>query len=402
MSTAGPKTEIRDFSALQAGDKVSITRTITEQDLDAFAAATGDYNPLHMEAEFAETTTFQRRVVHGMLVASYVSTLVGMHLPGPGALWTQQSFRWVAPVFLQDTLEITLEVRHKSEGTRTVSLAVKAQNQHGKTVMEGEGSALLLERRETGKDRPIAKRVALVSGAGRGIGAAAARALAEAGAAVIVNYRNSMDEANALCKAIQAGGGRALSWQADVADATAVEAMISRASEHFGRPVDVVVNNAGLASLPRPFADLSWDDMQRQIDVHLRGAFNCIKAALPGMLAQSSGRIVNIGSAQTWAVPPPQWSSFIAAKTALHGFTRALASELGPSGIRVNMVSPGMTETSSLSGVPERLRKVQAMQTPLRRLARPDDVAKAIIFLCSEQGDFMTGVDLPVCGGSVM
>src|ERR1700736_1898407 len=105
MSVA-PQQEFRslDFERIQVGDKASLTRTLTESDVERFAGASGDYTPLHMEPEFARATTFQNRVVHGMLVASYVSTLVGMHLPGPGALWTQQSFRWVTPVFIGDTL----------------------------------------------------------------------------------------------------------------------------------------------------------------------------------------------------------------------------------------------------------------------------------------------------------
>lgn len=402
MSAAVGAVGIRDFSQFQVGDTVSITKVIREEDLDAFATATGDYNPLHMEAQFAATTRFQRRVVHGMLVASYVSTLVGMHLPGPGALWTQQSFRWIAPVFIDDTLTLTLEVTHKSEGTRTVTLAVKATNQSGKTVMEGEGSALLLERRQDRGDRSISERVALISGAAQGIGAAAARALAGAGAAVLVNYRNSAADAQALCDEIQAGGGRAFAHQADVTDPAAVEEMIGRANDSFGRPVDIVINNAGASAIMRPFMDLSWEELQRQLDIHVRGAFNCVKAALPGMLTQNSGRIVNIGSTQSWNSPPAQWTAFVTAKAALYAFTRSLAVELGSSGIRVNMVSPGMTETGALSGVPERLRKVHAMQTPLRRLARPEDVARAIVFLCSEGGEFITGADLPVCGGSAM
>jgi 3-oxoacyl-[acyl-carrier protein] reductase len=402
MSATAAETGIRDFAAIRVGDKATLSRTVTEQDLAAFAAASGDYNPLHMEAEFAQQTSFQRRVAHGMLVASYVSTLVGMHLPGPGALWTQQSFRWIAPVFIGDTLEITLEVTHKSEGTRTLALSVAARNQNGAKVMEGEGSAVMLERRQDNSDRPIAERLALVSGGARGIGAAAAKALAEAGAAVVVNYRQSTAAAEELCDRIQSNGGRALPIQADVTEPGSVERMLARASEHFGQAVDIVVNNAGAALVAKPFLDLRWEDIERQMGAHVRGAFNCIQAALPGMLAQNSGRIVNIGSTQAWNAPPAQWTAFVMAKTALNGLTRSLAAELGPSGIRVNMVSPGMAETDFIATVPERLRKVHAMQTPLRRLTSPADVARAIVFLCSQGGDFITGADLPVCGGSAM
>jgi 3-oxoacyl-[acyl-carrier protein] reductase len=120
------------------------------------------------------------------------------------------------------------------------------------------------------------------------------------------------------------------------------------------------------------------------------------------MMERNSGCIVNIGSIVTRNVPPVNLTGYALAKSALKSFTRSLAAELGPKGIRVNMVSPGITETDLIADVPERLRKVQAMQTPLRRLARPEDVARAVLFLCSEAGDYMTGADIPVCGGFSM
>ena len=402
MSLALQELRILDFGSIQVGDKASLTKTITEKDVEAFAAVSGDYNPLHMEADFARTTSFQQRVVHGMLVASYVSTLVGMHLPGPGALWTKQSFGWSAPVFIGDTLEVSVEVTHKSEGTRTVVLQVRAKNQHGKIVMEGEGSAVLLDRRKGNLDRLISDRVALVSAGTQGVGAATAGALAEAGAAVVVNYLDSSREAEDLCQAIHSKGGRGLALRGDISDPESVVSMVSLATQHFGQPVDIVVNNTDASLAVRPFLDLSWAEIEQQIQVQVRGAFHCIKAALPGMLAQKSGRIVNIGSTQAWNAPPPQWTAFVVANAALNALTRSLASELGPSGIRVNMVSAGLTEIDTIAAIPERLRKVHAMQTPLRRLAAPEDIARAVVFLCSEGGDFMTGADIPICGGNVM
>jgi acyl dehydratase len=129
-----------DFDRIQPGDRAVIVKRFGEAEVDAFAALSGDYNPLHMESGFAEQTRFGRRVVHGMLVASYVSTLVGMHLPGVGALWMQQSFRWRKPVFLGDTVEIVLEVTQKSPGARLLAIRISANNQDGAAVMDGEGA----------------------------------------------------------------------------------------------------------------------------------------------------------------------------------------------------------------------------------------------------------------------
>ena len=120
------------------------------------------------------------------------------------------------------------------------------------------------------------------------------------------------------------------------------------------------------------------------------------------MMQQKSGRIVNIGSVFTRGTPPANWSSVLIAKSAMSAMTRCLATELGPHGIRVNMVLPGLVETDSIAALPDRLRKVQAMQTPLRRLATPADIAAVVRALCTGMGDFVTGTEIPVCGGFQM
>lgn len=147
----GPVARILNFDEIQPGDRAVISKRFTEEDVAAFASLSGDYNPLHMESDFARRTHLGNRVVHGMLVASYVSTLVGMQLPGAGALWMQQSFRWRRPVFVGDTLEIALDVVHKSPGARVLSIRVTATNQSGTTVMDGEGAVSIPDVRR-GRD----------------------------------------------------------------------------------------------------------------------------------------------------------------------------------------------------------------------------------------------------------
>jgi 3-oxoacyl-[acyl-carrier protein] reductase len=391
--------QTKDFANIAVGDEARISKKILEEDLDAFAKLSGDYNPLHMDAEFARQTGFQRRVAHGMLAASYVSTLVGTRLPGPGALWAQQNFRWRAPVFIGDELEITLRVTHKSEGARTLTIEINAVNQNRQVVMEGDGTVMVLEERKTTRDLPLSERVALVTGGSRGIGAAIARSLAQSGARVIINYLKNERAAGELQAQIETAGGGAIAVQADVTERDSIERLIDQASNHFGKPVDVLINNASGPIPAKPFIETDWGGIQAQLDTQVRGAFNCIQAVLPAMLEAQSGRIINIGSIYAWNSPPTNLTGYVVAKAALKAFTKSLAVELGPKGVRVNMVSPGMTETDLISDVPERLRKVQAMQTPLRRLATPDDVARAVAFLCSDAADFITGADIPVCGG---
>ena len=395
-------TGFADFASIQTGDTISIHRCIEEADVQAFASLSGDYNPLHMDVDFARRTRFKRPVVHGMLVASFVSTLVGMHLPGQGALWTQQLFRWRKPTFVGDELEISLTVVGKSEATRTLKVEVKTTNQDGSIIMDGEGSVMVLEEREDDRDLPLSARVALVTGSSRGIGAAIAAAIAAAGASVVVNYNRSATEAEEACHTICRNGGIAIAVKADVAEAAAVNAMVEQAKQKFLKPVDVLINNASGPIQARSFVETSWQDIEAHLDVQVRGAFNCCKAVLPAMLEQKSGRIVNIGSIYATNVPPRELTGYVLAKSALRAFTHSLAVELGQKGIRVNMVSPGMTETSLIADVPDRLRRVQAMQTPLRRLSLPSDIANAVLFLCSNAADFITGADIPVCGGVSM
>jgi 3-oxoacyl-[acyl-carrier protein] reductase len=388
-----------DFSALQTGDVAYVTKTITATEIRRFAELADDFNPLHLDAEFAGRTGFRQPVAHGMLLASYLSGLVGMHLPGPGALWTRQELRWPAPVFAGDTVRIELRVTHKSEGARAVTVQVTAVNQNGTKVMEGEGVVMMVETRQATVSRGLRGRLALVTGASRGIGAAVARALGEAGAAVGVHYLNGREGAQEVQGTIEAAGGRAITVRADLRDAAAIEHAIESLQEQHGAAVSVLVNNAAAPAPPRAFLETQWEDFQNVLEVQLRGAYLCCRAVLPGMVAAHAGSIVNIGAAAARGVPEPRRGAFTVAKAALHGLTRSLAAEYGPQGIQVNTVSPGTTETDSATAGQDRMRKVQAMQTPLRRLALPADVAGAVVFLCSEAGQYVTGADLPVCGG---
>lgn len=243
--------------------------------------------------------------------------------------------------------------------------------------------------------------VALVTGASRGVGAAIACRLARDGYTVGMNYLGNDAAAATLASEIGAAGGQAVALRADVRDPKAVADAVQRLEQEVG-PVSVLVHNAGAPLQPAKFADVPWDDFQLHFDVTVRGAVNCARVCLPGMAERRHGALVFVGSAATWAVPPSNWSSYVSAKAALRGLARALAVEYGSLGIRVNTVSPGMVATDLTAFVPDRMKQLIAQQTPLKRLARGDDVAAAVAFLVSDAGAFVTGVDLPVAGGGVM
>lgn len=245
-------------------------------------------------------------------------------------------------------------------------------------------------------------KVVLITGSSRGIGACTAGLLAENGASVIVNYRKDKKNAEKVVSGIlKKGSGSAISVKADVTRAPEVNAMVEEIVRRFGR-IDAVINNASCPMTYVSLEKLCWNDFDRYLEANLRGAFNTIKSVLPSMVRRRKGKIINILSSVTLGVPPAKPVDYISAKYALLGLSKSLASELGPSGITVNCVSPGMTETDMTRGIPDKMKELVAYQTPMRRLAEPADTARVLLFLCSDLSDYITGANIPVCGGSTM
>ncbi len=249
----------------------------------------------------------------------------------------------------------------------------------------------------------LSAQTVLVTGAGRGLGAAIARAVAQAGARVVINYRQSRQQAEALAHEL---GPLAVALQADVTDATQVQAMLQQAAEHLGLPVTSVVNNA-LADFSfdgdaRPaLGDIRWERFQHQIDGALKGALNTMQAALPAMREAGVGRIVNIGTnlVQNPVVP---YHDYTASKAALLSLTRTAAQDLGPDGITVNMVSGGLLRTTDASAsTPTEVFDLIASLTPLRRVTTPQEFADAVLFFLSPWARAVTGQNLVVDGGLV-
>lgn len=249
-------------------------------------------------------------------------------------------------------------------------------------------------------------RAILVTGASRGIGAAIAKAFAAEGGIVVVNYRTNEAAAEAVVAECRALGSEALAIAADVTSAEAVSAMATRIAEEVGR-LDVVVNNAFAPYRFDPgnrarFWETPWEAYEQQFEGAVKAAYTISRAMLPLLQRRSGAAIVNLAS-DLVTRPSIPYHDYTTAKAALMGFSRNLAAELGPLGIRVNCVAPGLVyPTQASATTPEEVREMLIAQTPLRRIATPEDVAGPVLFLASDWSRFVTGQMLHVDGGLVM
>ena len=239
----------------------------------------------------------------------------------------------------------------------------------------------------------------LITGGSRGIGAAAARAFAQAGWKVAINYCRSAQAAQALSAELCIQGGQALAVPGDVAVRSQVVQMVETVRKELGDP-DLLINNAGI-SQQALFTDLTEEDWDRMFAVHVKGAFHCCQEVLPAMIRRHSGQIINISS--MWGqVGGSCEVHYSAAKAALIGFTKALAKEVGPSQVRVNCVAPGVIATEMNGHLSPADLEALREETPLEIIGAPEDVASLLVFLASDQARFITGQVIAPNGGIVI
>ena len=242
----------------------------------------------------------------------------------------------------------------------------------------------------------LQNKVALITGAGRGIGKEIALTFAKNGATVIVNYQGSKEKAEAVAEEIREKGGKAECVCCNVAEFDSCEIMIKGIIEKYGR-LDILVNNAGITK-DGLLMKMTEEDFDRVLSINLKGAFHTIRHASRYFLKQRSGKIINISSVSGVLGNPGQ-ANYSASKAGLNGLTKSAAKELGSRGINVNAIAPGFIETDMTDAMSEKAKEAVCSQITLGRCGKPEDVAKAALFLASDLSDYMTGQVISVDGG---
>lgn len=242
--------------------------------------------------------------------------------------------------------------------------------------------------------------VVLVTGASRGIGAATARLFGEYGARVTVNYFKSKEKAEKVVSDIKARGSMAIAVHADCRNGDQVNAMVKKTVDELG-PIDILVLNAGMSIPRKPFVEMTYEEFEDKILGEARCFFYPLKPVIPSMIERGKGCIVGISSGLSRNAAP-NFSAHTMIKSGIDGLMKSLAVELGPHGIRVNTVSPGLTMTDATSWMPKERVKMMAGMTPLRRVGQPEDIAGAVVMVASDEAGFVTGNYISVSGGTLM
>ena len=381
----------------KVGDEREIVHTFTAEEVDAFARLTGDRNPLHVDAGYAGRTAAGGQVVHGMLAASFVSTLIGMELPGPGAMWSSFNVTWRRMIRIGDTLRFRARVSAVHAALEMLDLEIVGR--HAATdeaYLDGTARVMVMTSKPPVSEAPLAGKRVLITGGGGALGGAIARRLAAEGAVLVLAGRDE-SRCEAVVRGLGAGGAETLAC--DLADARHVAAAIARLQDAGG--VFGVVHAAAAPIEPLAADDpASIDALQRHWAIDVAALQQLTIGLLGG--DRRTGCLVAVLTQAVFNTPPLKVSAYVAAKMAAWGLVRSFAAELGPRGVRCNAVSPGMMETPYSRHLSVRAKQVEAASTPLRRLCTPEEVAEAVAFLAGPHASFVNGVNLPVTGGLSM
>lgn len=390
------------YEKINIGDVAEIKHAVTQKDIEKFVELSGDDNRLHVDKEFASKTSFKKPVAHGMIGASFISTIIGTKIPGDGALWYAQNLEFLLPVRVGDKLTIVATVLKKIDRQNSIELQTDIFNQHKQKVTTGIAKVKIIENEiQECIEKNEYEKVALIIGSTGGIGSETAKVLAQDGFNLILHYHSNKDKAIKLKDDLEKlTEKRIILVKANLVLEDEIGEMLFEINRYFNN-ITALINASTLHFGNTKLNALEWQDISSQLDMNIRSNFILVQKISPMMEKNSYGKIVFITTQYTEQMPS-ELIHYITAKSALNGFAKALAIELAPKGILVNLVSPGMTDTELISDIPEKVKLLTSAKTPLKRLAKPLDIANAISYLVSEKSDFLTGETIRVNGGQVM
>jgi 3-oxoacyl-[acyl-carrier protein] reductase len=393
------------YEGIKIGDKAEISHHITEADIEKFVSLTGDDNKIHINKAYASKTAFKKPVAHGMLSASFISTIIGTKLPGDGALWFSQSLEFLLPVRVGDTIKVMGEVIGKDERLKVIELQTDVYNQDKQKVISGKAKVKIVEeeqKKEDSNEKIVpAKPVALILGATGGIGTAVCNDLAALGYDIAVHYHSNETKANQIIDKINSKKRHAIAIQSSFDHENSIDELVTTVERRLG-DISLFVNCATVKIPNIKIENLDWSDIEKHLNINLKTNFLLVKRIAGRMKEKKYGRIIFITTQYTESTPPAELLHYVTAKYALNGLAKSLAVELAVHNITVNLISPGMTETDLLADVPEKARLLAAARSPMKRLANPGDISAVVAFLASEKAAYMTGETIRVNGGQAM
>ncbi len=396
------------FDEIEKGDKKSFHFMISEDSsYSLYEILIGGLSSNY----FSELSNWVEECDTKNLLATLLfSTFVGICIPGRYATFINFSATFNKQIKLNNKYKIIGNVAFKSQSTSTlvenISLQDLESNQNiyasGKINVKVNEPPIKMPTIEFLKnsklDLGLKDKIVLITGGSRGIGETMAKLFSLYSAKVFINYFQGKEDANRIVNEITNNGGEAFAIQADVSDREQVNRMITMICDKFNR-VDILVNNAVRNFSPVSFLELTWDEIQKDIDITIKGAFNCCQLVIPIMIKNKCGKIINITTVAT-DIPPANQTKYVVSKSALVGLTRCMAVEFAKHNIQVNMVTPSFVETDLTKHVSKIFVDKMIADTPMKRNATPGDVANAVIFLASSMAQFTTGQRIVLSGGN--
>ena len=383
--------------AWQVGDVRALTHTFAVEEIRAFAQLTGDTNPLHVDATVANRSVAGGQVVHGMLAASFVSTLIGVHLPGQGALWQSFEVNWRKMVRIGDTLRFEARVTAVQAATRTLDLQISGVNAaSGEVHLEGKARVMMTGEPPSERATSLNGKRVLVTGASGEVGAQISRTLVDSGCQIVAWGRDAA-KLDALEREL--GAGVASVQIVDLLDESQIDAALDRLESQAA--IDGLVH---AAAAPLQLADVQDRATRQYLRDHWQVEVLALHQVSQRLITRmpAGGFVIALLTQAVIDAPPTRMSAYVAAKMGALGLIRSLAVELGPRGLRCNAVSPGLMQTPYVRDMSVRAKQIEAATNPLRRLCTVEDVARAVTFLAGPESAYLNGVNLPVTGGARM